>query len=52
MTEADWLVCDDPNRMWWSVNRPSRRVAALFAVACVRATPEAHAQPLDRKSVV
>jgi hypothetical protein len=46
MTEAEWLASDDTTKMWGCVPHPrSRRVASLFAVACVRATPAATSQP-------
>jgi hypothetical protein len=49
MTEREWLVSDDVNTMFWRV-RPrlgsssetlTRRVATLFGVGCVLATPQA-----------
>jgi hypothetical protein len=47
MTEAEWLACTDTAEMWMCLPHPrSRRVATLFAVACVRATPQAGSQPL------
>jgi hypothetical protein len=42
MTEAEWLACDDPQRMLAFLGRTRRRSAAsdrklrLFAAACVR----------------
>jgi hypothetical protein len=39
LTEAEWLACDDPMEMFYSVVRPmkpSRRKLDLFCVACVR----------------
>lgn len=46
MSDTDWLACDNPTSLWTAFPRPSRRVAALFAVACVRLTPQATAHPL------
>jgi len=54
MTEAEWLTSDDVIKMYavptpmhsvpQSKARLSRRVASLFAIACVRATPQAEDQ--------
>ena len=54
MTEADWLASDDTMVMYSKVSpalspsthrqRLSRRVASLFAVACIRATPRTQSQ--------
>ena len=47
MTEAEWLTSDETMAMWSRLRHPrSRRVASLFAAACVRATPAAERQPL------
>jgi hypothetical protein len=60
MIEAEWLASDDTMEMYQLVGshatspfgpRVSRRVASLFGVACVRATPRAAEQPLLQKAV-
>jgi hypothetical protein len=53
MTEAEWHTSDNVNAMYWRI-RPlresssaklTRRVATLFGVGCVLATPQAAEQP-------
>jgi hypothetical protein len=52
MTEAEWLACGDPMKMYPVVKPPlSRRVAALFGAACISATPGAEEQPLLQRVV-
>jgi hypothetical protein len=54
MTEAEWLVSDDVQAMFYRIRtlrnssgeRLTRRVATLFALGCVLATPQALEQPL------
>jgi hypothetical protein len=51
MTEAEWWACEDFRPMYWNAVAPrgrgvplpliTRRVGSLFAVACVRMTPQA-----------
>ncbi|VTR96323.1 unnamed protein product [Gemmata massiliana] len=37
MTEAEWLACEDPSRLWlWIQNRVDWRKATRFCVACSR----------------
>src|SRR5262245_51468559 len=46
MTEAEWLACDDPERMLEHLgDRASPRKCRLFAVACCRAIWDDFADP-------
>lgn len=62
MTEKEWLVTDNLGEMYrWvcpysskhseSLPKITRRLGSLFAVACVRATPQAESQPFLVRAV-